>query len=89
MDYYPALMLLTMMGGIISLIVATDQPILTALAAAFLGMCVIAILFLIIAELKTGWNDDMLAPYSFLQAMLLCALGIRYLIESERRTKTR
>lgn len=89
MDCLPGLVVLALIGVGIGLIIQNDQPILTAVAGTFVVMCVFGLGTMIVIQMNTGWNDDMLAPYSFLQAMLLCGLGFRHLVERERSTRIR
>lgn len=80
MDYIIGIATPGLLVGVIMLIVLSDLSLLDAISCAFMGTSIISLGFMILIETKTGWNDDMLAPFAFFEALTLIAICFRNLV---------
>ena len=83
MDYLSMVLVTAMCSAVISVFITPGRkaPMLLAISYVFLRTCILSLVFMVLIEANEGWNDDMLAPYAFLESFTLIAFGLRYLVE--------
>ena len=87
MDYIPGIATLGLLVGVSMFIVLSDLSLLDAISCTFMGTSIISLALMIVIEARTGWNDDMLAPFAFLEALTLIAICFRNLVEKHDATR--
>ena len=88
MDYILGIAAFGLLGAVIMLIILSDLSLLTALSYTFIGACIMSLALMIFLEARTGWRDEMLAPFAFFEALTLIAICFRNLVaEHDAHTK--
>ena len=83
-DFSDTIIGLYMLCIVFSFIAECDQPILTALAGAVIASSSISLVFMMLMQIGTEWNEEIATVYALLLSLLVVGLGMNFLVAAER-----
>ena len=89
MDYFDTLITISVISGIIVLIVANNESILSMIGNFLLAESAFSMFILVIIQPTTSLNDELLTFYSFFMSVALIGIGINYLVAQHDKLRER